>query len=84
MINQHRFYGESAPLGSMEEAMKNQSIRGCFNSAQALADYAHLLLHIKQKLSSPNSPIFAVGGSYGGSNYIFTPPLHLLIHLQNY
>ncbi|KAI5666471.1 hypothetical protein M9H77_16324 [Catharanthus roseus] len=63
---EHRFYGESAPLGSMEEAMKNQSIRGCFNSAQALADYAHLLLHIKQKLSSPNSPIFAVGGSYGG------------------
>lgn len=63
---EHRFYGDSVPLGSMEEAMKNESVRGCFNSAQALADYAELLLHVKENLSAPNSPIFVTGGSYGG------------------
>ncbi|KAM7496845.1 hypothetical protein LguiA_021259 [Lonicera macranthoides] len=50
----------------MEEAMKNESSRAYFNSAQAIADYAAVLLHIKKNLSAENSPIIVIGGSYGG------------------
>ncbi|XP_076899353.1 uncharacterized protein LOC143553201 [Bidens hawaiensis] len=72
---EHRFYGESNPVGlkggpgsidAMRESVKNETIRGYFNSAQALADYAELLLHIKDKLHAHNSPIIVIGGSYGG------------------
>ncbi|TXG49395.1 hypothetical protein EZV62_025270 [Acer yangbiense] len=37
---QHRFYGKSVPFGTRENAMRNATLRGYFNSAQALADYA--------------------------------------------
>ncbi|KAH9606775.1 hypothetical protein KSS87_009795 [Heliosperma pusillum] len=64
---EHRFYGESIPFGmSKEKVMKNTRIRGYFNSAQALADYAQLILHVKQKLNAHFSPVIVVGGSYGG------------------
>ena len=51
----------------MKAALKNESIRGYFNSAQAIADYAAVLLHINKNLSAENSPIIVIGGSYGGS-----------------
>ncbi|KAK6936131.1 Peptidase S28 [Dillenia turbinata] len=63
---EHRFYGESIPAGSFEEAINNSSIRGYFNSAQALADYAEVLRHVKENLSAESSPIIVIGGSYGG------------------
>ncbi|KAL2507029.1 Serine carboxypeptidase S28 family protein [Forsythia ovata] len=63
---EHRYYGKSVPFGTMEEAMKNESTRGYFNSAQAIADYAELLIHIKEKFSAQNSPIIVIGASYGG------------------
>uniref|UniRef100_A0A7N2M9P5 Lysosomal Pro-X carboxypeptidase n=1 Tax=Quercus lobata TaxID=97700 RepID=A0A7N2M9P5_QUELO len=63
---EHRYYGESVRFGSMKAALKNESIRGYFNSAQAIADYAAVLLHIKKNLSAENSPIIVIGGSYGG------------------
>ncbi|KAL9422292.1 hypothetical protein AB3S75_034541 [Citrus x aurantiifolia] len=63
---EHRFYGKSVPFVSSEDALKNATLRGYFNSAQALADYAEILLHIKKKLSAKTSPIIVVGGSYGG------------------
>lgn len=63
---EHRYYGKSVPFGSMEAALKNESTRGYFNSVQAIADYAAVLLHIKKKLSAENSPVIVVGGSYGG------------------
>lgn len=63
---EHRYYGKSSPLGSMEEALKNDTIRGYLTSAQALADYAEILIYIKEKLSAHNSPIIVIGGSYGG------------------
>nr|XP_043610462.1 lysosomal Pro-X carboxypeptidase [Erigeron canadensis] len=72
---EHRFYGESNPFGSngdpssikaMEESVRNKTIRGYFNSAQALADYAELLSHIRKELCAHDSPVIVVGGSYGG------------------
>lgn len=72
---QHRYYGKSIPFGSMKRAMKKANTRGYFNSAQALADYAALLLHIKQRFSAHNSPIIVFGGSYGGSIYATTHDL---------
>ncbi|PNX85704.1 lysosomal pro-X carboxypeptidase-like protein [Trifolium pratense] len=64
---EHRYYGESKPFGSWEEAFKNASTLGYFNSAQALADYAEILIDIKKTLQAQNSPIVVIGGSYGGS-----------------
>ncbi|XP_045801774.1 lysosomal Pro-X carboxypeptidase-like [Trifolium pratense] len=63
---EHRYYGESKPFGSWEEAFKNASTLGYFNSAQALADYAEILIDIKKTLQAQNSPIVVIGGSYGG------------------
>ncbi|XP_057981109.1 uncharacterized protein LOC131166533 [Malania oleifera] len=63
---EHRFYGKSVPYGSKREAMRNASIRGYFNSAQALADYAEVIRHLKQQLSADSSPVIVIGASYGG------------------
>ncbi|KAK1308604.1 putative serine protease EDA2 [Acorus calamus] len=58
----HRYYGESIPFRSQEEAFRNASTLGYFTSSQALADYAEL----KKNLSVESCPVIAVGGSYGG------------------
>ncbi|XVF46809.1 hypothetical protein PTKIN_Ptkin03bG0058200 [Pterospermum kingtungense] len=63
---EHRFYGKSVPFGSREAALKNASIRGYFTSAQALADYAAIVLHVKKTFFAKNSPVIVIGGSYGG------------------
>ncbi|EOA20471.1 hypothetical protein CARUB_v10000783mg [Capsella rubella] len=63
---EHRYYGKTIPFGSLKEAMKNSSTLGYLNTAQALADYAAILLHVKEKYSTKHSPIIVVGGSYGG------------------
>uniref|UniRef100_A0A2C9UN91 Lysosomal Pro-X carboxypeptidase n=1 Tax=Manihot esculenta TaxID=3983 RepID=A0A2C9UN91_MANES len=63
---EHRFYGESVPFRSFIKALENANIRGHFNSAQALADYAEILIYLKKKLSAPYSPVIVIGGSYGG------------------
>ncbi|CAK9150486.1 unnamed protein product [Ilex paraguariensis] len=65
---EHRFYEKSIPFGSMEVAIKNESIRGYFNSAQAIADYIEVLLYLRKKLSAKTSPIIVIGGSYGVMN----------------
>lgn len=39
---------------------------GYLNSAQALQDYADVLVHIKNTLHAQDSPIVVFGGSYGG------------------
>ncbi|KAK1587008.1 hypothetical protein Q3G72_008510 [Acer saccharum] len=56
------------PCRSRKETMKNASTLGYFNSAQALADYAEVLLYIKKKYHAEQSPVIVLGGSYGGSN----------------
>ncbi|KAI3414317.1 DUF4033 domain-containing protein, partial [Psidium guajava] len=64
---EHRYYGESIPLGmSFEEALEDADVRGYFSSAQALADYAAIILHVKQNLKATDSPVIVVGASYGG------------------
>ncbi|KAK6926683.1 Peptidase S28 [Dillenia turbinata] len=66
VLIEHRFYGDSIPYGSSSEAAKNASLRGYFSSAQAIADYAEVLQHVKKNLSAETSPVIVVGGSYGG------------------
>ncbi|XP_057955097.1 uncharacterized protein LOC131149058 [Malania oleifera] len=63
---EHRFYGESKHLKLIEDVLKNATIRGYFNSAQAIADYAEVLTYLKETLNAKNSPIIVIGGSYGG------------------
>ncbi|XP_030455233.1 uncharacterized protein LOC115676446 [Syzygium oleosum] len=64
---EHRYYGESIPLGmSFEEALNDANIRGYFSSAQALADYATIIMHVKEERNASKSPVIVVGGSYGG------------------
>ncbi|KAJ6432951.1 hypothetical protein OIU84_020067 [Salix udensis] len=63
---EHRFYGESIPFVSRDEALKDANLRGYFSSAQTLADYAEVILHIKKKYSADSSPVIVFGGSYGG------------------
>ncbi|XP_057535646.1 uncharacterized protein LOC130813785 [Amaranthus tricolor] len=68
VVMEHRFYGESKPFGisSMDEIVKNASVRGYFNSAQALADFAELITYLRETLSAHHSPVIVLGGSYGG------------------
>ncbi|KAK8961653.1 hypothetical protein KSP40_PGU002214 [Platanthera guangdongensis] len=63
---EHRYYGESNPFGSKEEAYKNSSTLQYLSSEQALADCAQLITDLKKNLSAENSPVIAVGGSYAG------------------
>jgi len=63
---EHRYYGSSMPFGSPEESFKNASTLGYFNSQQALADFATVILDLKKNMSAENSPVIVVGGSYGG------------------
>ncbi|WJX72126.1 lysosomal Pro-Xaa carboxypeptidase [Trifolium repens] len=60
---EHRYYGKSVPFGTKEEVLKNI---GYFNSAQALADYADVIIHIKKILHAESSPVVVIGGSYSG------------------
>ena len=65
---QHRYYGKSIPHGfTGEESLENATIRGYLNSAQAIADYAEIIIYLKKNFSADSSPVIVVGGSYGGS-----------------
>lgn len=59
------------PFGSRKAALKNARHRGYFNSAQALADYASILLHIKDKYNATHAPVIAIGASYGGGKWLY-------------
>ncbi|CAN1171697.1 Lysosomal Pro-X carboxypeptidase [Linum perenne] len=63
---EHRYYGESIPFKSREEAFSNASTLGYFNSQQAIADYAEIILHVKEQFNAGDSPVIVFGGSYGG------------------
>ncbi|GJX95962.1 lysosomal Pro-X carboxypeptidase [Tanacetum coccineum] len=63
---EHRYYGDSMPFGSLEEAFKNASTLAYLTAEQALADYAVLTTDLKRNLSAEASPVILFGGSYGG------------------
>ena len=50
----------------MQKSLQNASRRGYFNSGQALADYAEVIINLKKNLSADSSPVIVVGGSDGG------------------
>lgn len=56
--------------GSKEIAYSNSTTLGYLSSTQALADYASLILDLKQNLTATDSPVVVFGGSYGGSTYV--------------
>ncbi|XP_021692132.2 uncharacterized protein LOC110673333 [Hevea brasiliensis] len=63
---EHRYYGESMPFGSENQAFQNANTFGYLSSEQALADYAQVITNVKKNLSAESCPAIAVGGSYGG------------------
>uniref|UniRef100_A0A6B2L2S3 Lysosomal Pro-X carboxypeptidase n=1 Tax=Arcella intermedia TaxID=1963864 RepID=A0A6B2L2S3_9EUKA len=58
---EHRYFGRSLPFPSGPL----QHLR-YLSAEQALADYAALLFHLSGALFPPDTPVVAVGGSYGG------------------
>lgn len=75
--SQHRYYGESMPYGSKEEAYKNSTSLAYLTAEQALADYALLLTELKRQFSAEASPVVLFGGSYGGSKITNLWPVSL-------
>ncbi|XP_074301234.1 uncharacterized protein LOC141632602 [Silene latifolia] len=63
---EHRFYGQSVPLGSIDAAMMDPYVRGCLTSHQALADAASVIRRLKSDWSLQHSPVIAFGASYSG------------------
>ncbi|KAF8034270.1 hypothetical protein BT93_C0538 [Corymbia citriodora subsp. variegata] len=63
---EHRYYGESLPFGSREEAYKNAATLSYLTAEQALADFSVLITNLKRNLSAEACPVVLFGGSYGG------------------
>ena len=61
---EHRYYGETQPLGDASSA--NVSTLRWLTLEQALADYATLIYELKDALGAPDAKVVAIGGSYGG------------------
>ncbi|KAL2943434.1 Lysosomal Pro-X carboxypeptidase, partial [Bienertia sinuspersici] len=62
----HRFYGESIPLENIDIALADIEVRGCLTSAQALMDFAEIILNVKKKFLQENAPVIVLGCSYSG------------------
>ncbi|EEE51674.1 hypothetical protein OsJ_33022 [Oryza sativa Japonica Group] len=66
---EHRYYGESLPFGGTRAAaFADASAAGYLTTAQALADFAELILSLKSNLTACKAPVVIFGGSYGGIN----------------
>ncbi|XP_062983931.1 lysosomal Pro-X carboxypeptidase [Elgaria multicarinata webbii] len=62
---EHRYYGESLPFGN--KSFTDAKHLNYLSSAQALADFAVLIQHLKSTVPGiQNTPVIAIGGSYGG------------------
>ncbi|KAI3823353.1 hypothetical protein L1987_04788 [Smallanthus sonchifolius] len=64
---EHRYYGKSIPYGGdKKKAYKDSKSLGYLSSTQALADYATLIVDLKNNLTAKDAPVIVFGGSYGG------------------
>ncbi|XP_069825817.1 lysosomal Pro-X carboxypeptidase [Dendropsophus ebraccatus] len=61
---EHRYYGESMPFGNL--SYSDPKYLNYLTSEQALADFAILIRFLKGSSESKDSPVIAIGGSYGG------------------
>ncbi|XP_043846796.1 lysosomal Pro-X carboxypeptidase [Dromiciops gliroides] len=62
---EHRYYGESLPFGNL--SFSDSKHLNYLTSEQALADFAVLIEYLKKTIpGAKNSPVIAIGGSYGG------------------
>eukprot|EP01104_Vermistella_antarctica_P006367 TRINITY_DN17070_c0_g1_i1.p1 TRINITY_DN17070_c0_g1~~TRINITY_DN17070_c0_g1_i1.p1 ORF type:complete len:512 (+),score=105.80 TRINITY_DN17070_c0_g1_i1:41-1537(+) len=61
---EHRYYGESMPFGPVASFQPGNV--QYLTSEQALADYAQLILAVKEEKDLTTTPVVAFGGSYGG------------------
>jgi lysosomal Pro-X carboxypeptidase len=60
---EHRYFGQSKPFGASHASEHLQFL----STAQALADYAVLITHLKEDVLRQRSlPVIGFGGSYGG------------------
>lgn len=67
---EHRYYGESLPFGGTRAAaFADASAVGYLTTAQALADFAEIILSLKSNLTACKAPVVIFGGSYGGSKF---------------
>ncbi|XP_074318272.1 uncharacterized protein LOC141655072 [Silene latifolia] len=63
---EHRFYGQSIPFGSLDNAFSSDEIRDCLTTEQALADFAEVIKFVKRNITKHDSPTIVIGGSYSG------------------
>lgn len=63
VFGEHRYYGESLPFGANSFTTDNLRY---LTVDQTLEDYVALIKHFKAMPQYKNSPVIAVGGSYGG------------------
>ncbi|XP_075707502.1 lysosomal Pro-X carboxypeptidase [Rhinoderma darwinii] len=61
---EHRYYGESMPYGNL--SYSDPKYLNYLTSEQALADFAILIRFLKDSSEDKDSPVIAIGGSYGG------------------